>query len=49
VESVVLVVVVLCLAYVCFWSVENDEIFAERKKKERFRLDGGPEEPSGDS
>lgn len=43
-EAIVLVVIILCLAYACFWEIRNDEIYAERRNKERFRIEGAPEE-----
>lgn len=43
-EALVLIIVTAMMAYVCFWSIRNDELYNARKKKERYAI-GGVEEP----
>jgi len=40
VEELILIFVTGLLAYVCFWSVRNDEIYNARKQKERHSIVG---------
>lgn len=39
-EELILIFVTALLAYVCFWEVQNDEIYNARKNKERHSIAG---------